>query len=60
MVNTDIVNAGSLYFLPATFCESFRVFGRISRFQNPFKYTRGFNINQYFDQNAPAEAIVLL
>ncbi len=46
MVNADIVNADSSYFPPATFCESFLVLGRIPRFQNPFKYARGFNINQ--------------
>jgi hypothetical protein len=45
MVNARMVNAQSSYFSPATFCESFRVFGQIPRFQNPFKYTRKFNVN---------------
>ena len=45
MVNARMVNAESSYFSPATFCESFRVFGQIPRFQNPFKYTRKFNVN---------------
>ena len=38
MVNAGLVNAGSSYFSPPSFCESFPVFGRIPRFQNPFKY----------------------
>jgi hypothetical protein len=46
VVNTDMVNAGSAYFMPQHFCESFADSGRISRLQNPFKYTRRFNINQ--------------
>jgi hypothetical protein len=46
MVNAGKVNAGSSYFSPATFCESFPVSGRIPRLQNPFKYTCGFVINQ--------------
>jgi hypothetical protein len=45
MVNSGMVNAGSSYFSPTAFCESFRVFGRIPRFQNPFKYTRSLRIN---------------
>jgi len=45
MVNADVVNAGSAYFSPATFCESFRVFGRIPRLQNPFKYVCNSRIN---------------
>ncbi len=45
MVNADVVNAGSPYFSPATFCESFRVFGRIPCFQNPFKYICNLRIN---------------
>ena len=46
MLNARLVNARISYFPPATFCESFAVFGRIPRFQNPFKYTRNFQINQ--------------
>jgi len=46
MLNARLVNGVSSYFLPATFCESFAVFGRIPRFQNPFKYTHKFQINQ--------------
>jgi hypothetical protein len=45
MVNARMVNARGSYFSPTAFCESFRVFGRIPRFQNPFKYTRRFQIN---------------
>jgi hypothetical protein len=45
MVNAGKVNGKARYFSPAAFCESFRVFGQIPRFQNPFKYTRKFNVN---------------
>jgi hypothetical protein len=45
MLNARLVNAESSYFPPATFCESFAVFGRIPCFQNPFKYTGKFDIN---------------
>jgi len=45
MVNTRMVNARPPYFLRATFCKIFGVSGRIPRFQNPFKYTGGFNLN---------------
>ncbi len=48
MVNAAVVNAESSYFSPATFCESFAVFGRIRCFRNPFKYTCGFLIYQDF------------
>jgi hypothetical protein len=46
MLNADLVNARTSYFSPPHFCESFAVSGRISRFRNPFKYTRNFRINQ--------------
>jgi hypothetical protein len=46
MVNARMVNAGSSYFPPPHFCESFRVLGRILCFKNPVKYTRIFEINQ--------------
>jgi hypothetical protein len=45
MVNARMVNARRPYFLRATFCKIFGVSGRIPRFQNPFKYTGGFNLN---------------
>jgi hypothetical protein len=45
MVNAGVVNGGSSYFSPPRFCESFADLGRILRLQNPFKYTRNFNIN---------------
>ena len=46
MVNAGVVNGGPRIFSPPRFCESFRVFGQFPRFQNPFKYTRGFEINR--------------
>ena len=45
MLNARMVNAKSSYFLPATFCEKNRIFGRILRFQNPFKYICNSQIN---------------
>jgi hypothetical protein len=45
MVNAGVVNGGLSYFSPATFCESFAIFGRILRFQNPFKYICNSRIN---------------
>ena len=45
IVNADIVNAKIAYFSPPHFCESFLVFGRFLRFENPVKYTRIFEIN---------------
>jgi hypothetical protein len=45
MVNAGMVNGASAYFPPATFCESFRVFGQIPQFQNPFKYIRKSLVN---------------
>jgi hypothetical protein len=45
MLNAGLVNALISYFTPPSFCETFPVFGRIVRFQNPFKYTRNFRIN---------------
>jgi len=47
MLNARMVNAPASYFSPPSFCESFLVFGPILRFQNPFKYTRNFRINQW-------------
>jgi hypothetical protein len=46
VVNARVVNAAIAYFSPATFCESFRVFGLIPRFQNPFKYICRSRINR--------------
>jgi hypothetical protein len=46
MLNARLVNALISCFSPPSFCESFRVSGRIPRVQNPFKYTRNFQINQ--------------
>jgi hypothetical protein len=45
MVNARVVNGGTRYFAPPRFCESFAVFGRIPRFQNPFKYICNSRIN---------------
>jgi len=45
MLNAGMVNARDPYFPPATFCESFAVFGRILRFQNPVKYSAMSRIN---------------
>jgi hypothetical protein len=45
MVNASMVNGRVLCFPRATFCDSFPVFGRFPRFQNPVKYSRNFNIN---------------
>jgi len=47
MLNARLVNARISYFSPAAFCKSFGVFGRIPRFQNPFKYTHNFLINHF-------------
>ncbi len=45
MLNAKTVNAASpIYFLPQ-FCESFRDSGRILRFKNPVKYSRGSEVN---------------
>jgi hypothetical protein len=59
MVNPHMVNGGPSYFSPATFCESFAVFGRIPRFQNPFKYTSRFEINQKRAAQARLAAIFI-
>jgi hypothetical protein len=56
MLNAGMVNAGSSYFPPPLFCESFRVIGRFLRFQNPFKYTRRSRINPKCGLIAPAVA----
>jgi hypothetical protein len=45
MVNARMVNVRRPYFFRATFCKIFGVSGRIPRFQNPFKYIGGFNLN---------------
>ncbi len=56
MVNDGVVNGTAPYFPPAAFCESFRVFGRIPRFQNPVKYICGFEINRNMEHPRPATA----
>ena len=53
MVNAGMVNARISYFSPATFCESFPVFGRFLRFQKPFKYNCKFRANQTAKLNLP-------
>jgi hypothetical protein len=45
MVNADVVNAKTSYFLRATFCELNRDSGRFLYFKNTFKYTGKFNLN---------------
>jgi len=55
MVNADVVNAGTSYFSPATFCEFFRVLGRIPCFQNPFKYICNLRINHKIARAAAGE-----
>jgi len=42
-----------LIFSPPHFCEIFRDSGRILRLQNPFKYTRNFNLNHNRAANIP-------
>jgi hypothetical protein len=46
MLNAGMVNSESSCFARALFCDFFRVSGRFLRFKNPFKYIRGFQINQ--------------
>jgi len=46
MINARMVNGRAAYFSPTAFCESFAVFGRIPRLQNPFKYIRNLRVNQ--------------
>ena len=53
MVNAGLVNVTVRDFLPAGFCESSRVFGRIPRSKIPFKYTRRFNVNHITVHSAP-------
>ena len=53
MLNRVKVNARISYFPPPAFCGSFRVFGWILPFQNPFKYTPSFRVNQHMPSNAP-------
>jgi hypothetical protein len=57
MVNAGMVNARTSYFSPTTFCESFRVFDRIPRFQNPFKYIGRLQIN--LGRSAPLPQLLL-
>jgi hypothetical protein len=45
MVNTGMVNAQGTCSEYAHFCKIFAVSGRIPRLQNPFKYTRRFDLN---------------
>ena len=46
LVNDGRVNAGSSYFLPATFCVIFCDSGRILDSQNPVKYSGNSPVNQ--------------
>ncbi len=46
LVNAGMVNGSVSCFSPATFCESFAVFGHFLRFWNPFKYATKLGINQ--------------
>ncbi len=45
MVNAGLVNGRESHLPPPLFRESFPVLGRISHFQNPFKYKRIREIN---------------